>query len=286
MLTDLVLPNRLQGFLELGDFDSLRDFQETWRDYVGEFQLTAADTPALLGILELWFQWHREDDYPDEPQLFAPIHAWRALGQLKAVEAVEPMLANLDLLDEVSDDWSLEDWPRVFGMFGPPVIESLSEHLRNPSHREFSRDSAVGGLLEIAQRHPERRDQVVRILTDQLALHEPWPTLNGLILCRLLDLEAVESAEVIERAFAAEVIDEESCGDWRDVREKLGVEGLGIAPLWPRNPRWNPGVIGQLNQYFLHSAEQEARQKRKFKQEKAKRKAAAKSRKRNRRAKS
>ena len=237
MLMDLMLPSRLQGLFELGDIDSLRDFQGKWQDYVSEFQLTAADTPTLVGILELWFHWHRENDFPEEPLAFAPIHAWRALGQLQAVEALEPMLDNLDLLDEQMDDWSMEDWPVVFGLMGPPVIESLINYLRNQRRREFSRDVAAGGLMQIARRHSDRHAQVVQVLSDQLARHESLAVLNGSILGKLLDLEAVESAEVIERAFAAEVIDESLCGCWMEVREKLGVEGLGITPLRPRTPR-------------------------------------------------
>ena len=285
MLMDLMLPSHLQGLFELGDIDSLRNFQGKWQDYVSDFQLTAADTPALVDILELWFQWHRENDFPEEPLAFAPIHAWRALGQLQAVEALDPMLNNLDLVDQQMDDWAMEDWPVVFGLMGPPVIESLTNHLRDQRHREFSRDVAAGGLMQITRHHPDRHAQVVQVLSDQLARHEPLPALNGLILGRLLDLGAVESAEVIERAFAAEVIDESLCGCWMEVREKLGVEGLGIAPLRPRKPHSDFFFPGGFSSPHQHDPERQANQRSKRKQEKTKRKTAEKSGKRNRRAK-
>jgi hypothetical protein len=70
----------------------------------------------------------------------------------------------------------------------------------------------------------------VAILTAELARqHTDFGSLNGLLVGDLLELEAVESAETIERAFAANVIDPMVAGDWGDVRRELGVPSLGIA---------------------------------------------------------
>ncbi len=76
------------------------------------------------------------------------------------------------------------------------------------------------------------------ILGDELARHqEELPCLNGFLVGDLVTLKAVEVAETIERAFAANVIDPTVVGDWQDIREELGVPGLGIAsdhsPGWP-----------------------------------------------------
>jgi hypothetical protein len=91
------------------------------------------------------------------------------------------------------------------------------------------------GLLEVVANHPETRAQVVGILTAQLSRREPKQ--YGLIasmVSDLLDLDAVESAEVIERAFAAGVVDEGCIGNFEKVREELGVEGLGLPQ--PKKP--------------------------------------------------
>src|SRR5579864_7878643 len=48
------------------------------------------------------------------------VHAWRALGQLRAVEAVEPLLELFDRLED--DDWVHEELPAVFGLIGPARI--------------------------------------------------------------------------------------------------------------------------------------------------------------------
>src|SRR5918911_179978 len=47
----------------------------------------------------------------ESSEVWAPLHAWRALGQLRAPEAVGPLLHQLDECAE--DDWCHEEVPRV-----------------------------------------------------------------------------------------------------------------------------------------------------------------------------
>lgn len=74
------------------------------------------------------------------------------------------------------------------------------------------------------------RETAVAAMVDTLAKHEPdVEMLNGALVGDLVfDLKATEAAEVIERAFAAGVVDPMSAGTWRKVRHELGVEGLGL----------------------------------------------------------
>ena len=71
-------------------------------DYVTEYSLTAEHIPALIGLATKWV-----DEHPDNDAVYAPVHAWRALGQLRAVEAVQPLLDVQDVLDKIDDDWYL-----------------------------------------------------------------------------------------------------------------------------------------------------------------------------------
>ena len=91
------------------------------------------------------------------------------LGQLRAVEAVQPLLDVQDELDELDDDWYLEEFHHVFGLIGPPAIEPLAAYLSDESHREFPRGKAANGLREIVRHFPETRERVVAILTAELA---------------------------------------------------------------------------------------------------------------------
>ena len=88
----------------------------------------------------------------------------------------------------------------------------------------------------------------------------------------LVDLEAVESAETIERAFVANVVDPTVAGDWGDVRRELGVQGLGIAS--DRSAGWPS--IGERYGLADTSAEQRSLARERRKQHDAKRRATAK----------
>ncbi len=69
------------------------------------------------------------------------------------------------------------------------------------------------------------RDEIVAILTRQLDLFERADEeLNAFVISALLDLKAVESAPVMERAFAADRVDLSVCGDWSNVQVELGLK--------------------------------------------------------------
>lgn len=288
MLTEISVPTLLEPLLRFGDDETLRERPEGWRDYITELGLTHGDVPALLTVLAEWVRIVATESDVDEspdPTWCAPIHAWRALGQLGAVEAVGPMLAMADRLDEGGDDWSLEDWRHVYGLIGPAALAALATFAADGSHREFARVMAADGMTEIGEQHSAARQAVVSALSEQLSRHEEGaPIVNASLAGGLLKLKAVESAEVIERAFAADVIDESMYGCWGDFRRDLGVEGLGLAPLEPRR-RWMDFPDLRSRNTYWGDVDRPVRDRQKAKREKAKRKAAAKARKRNRRAK-
>ncbi|MEO1068183.1 MAG: hypothetical protein AAFW95_03565 [Cyanobacteria bacterium J06638_6] len=76
-----------------------------WPNYVQELGLTAEHIPALIHMTQddqLWSFFFEDPNAPDDETagesaldpdvaLWAPIHAWRALGQLQAAEAVQPL---------------------------------------------------------------------------------------------------------------------------------------------------------------------------------------------------
>jgi hypothetical protein len=247
-------------------------------DYVTELGLTQQHVPALIEIARLWLE---EDELPEWPAGAVPIHAWRALGQLRAIEAVEALLSIQNRLNEEGDDWYLEEFPAVFASIGPAAIPALTNYLADKSNNEFPRACAADGLSHIAQQYPESRDEVVKIHIDQLARDEANAyELNGLVVCHLLDLEATEAAEAIERAFAANLIDETICGSWGEVRKELGVPGLGLAPDNPPRPHFDR--FSSFSDSPLRFGVDRDRQRTAEKKAKAKRKQQEKARKRNR----
>lgn len=205
-----------------------------WPNYL-ELGLTKADIPELIRMaLDLELHWLYEQE---TVAVWAPIHAWRALAQLQAEEAAEPLL---DLFDELSDsEWLLDELPVVFGMIGPALIPSLLSYLLRPSHEVYSYVGVAGGIKEIADRHPTSRAECVAALTKALENHERLPlTANGFIVYYLTELEGVEAASVMEQAFAAESVDESIMGGWGEVQYKLGL--IDTPPPRTPNPmsRW------------------------------------------------
>src|SRR5262245_15058809 len=57
----------------------------------------------------------------EEPECYAQIHAWRALAELRASEAIEPLLEMLSSQGDLQDwnDWLTEEAPCVLGKIGP-----------------------------------------------------------------------------------------------------------------------------------------------------------------------
>ena len=65
-------------------------------------------------------EWADEDE---TLEVWAPIHAWRTLGQLRAEAAIEPLFSLFTGLDQ--SDWVTEEMPEVFGMIGPAALPML-----------------------------------------------------------------------------------------------------------------------------------------------------------------
>jgi hypothetical protein len=208
-------------------------------DYIAVLRLSADDVPELLTITRTWIE--TQPDWPDDENYIAahaPVHAWRCLAQLRAEETIPVLLDMLDPLEKVDDDWFLEEYPHVFARIGPAVVPALREYLTDSSHELFARACVVCSLSETALRHPQVRDEVVRILADALSrFADTDDCLNGYMVASLLDLKATEAAEVIEQAHAADRVDLTICGNWNKVRTTLGVEGRGLVPEELANDR-------------------------------------------------
>ncbi len=143
----------------------------------------------------------------EEPEFWAPIHAVRALGQLHAEAAIEPLIQLLTV--QVHDEWMQEELRFVFGLIGPAAIPALTAYLADTSHELYPRGYAAHGLEEIGNWHPESRSEVIAALSKQLeSFEENDYELNGFLISGLSRLKAVEALPLIERAFAADRVDE------------------------------------------------------------------------------
>jgi hypothetical protein len=200
--------------------------QKAWPDYPAQFGLTAEYIPELIRMAtDKELNWGD----PDSREVWAPVHAWRALGQLKAEAAINPLIRLFHELEEF--DWTGSEMPPVFALIGPVAIPALKNYLANNSYESIYRSTAAICLGEMAQAHPEARNDCVQILADQLAKHKKNdPEFNGFLVHELLTLKAVEAAPVMEQAFAADRVDITINGDWNEVQVALGLKTRAEVP--------------------------------------------------------
>ncbi len=208
-----------------------------WPDYVAEYGLSVEHVPQLIEIARQWCQ----DEGAD----------WDA-----------------------PEVWARDELPTVFGTIGPPAMPMLTAFLHDGSRGTYARIAASEGIEKIGQ-PVEGRAESIAVLTQFLDRHDRRdPEVNGFTVSCLMDLEAVESAEVIERAYAAGCVDESICGDWPHVRYELG---LGPPPEERRYSPWFGARANPSPTIERQTPQQKARLR-----AKAKRKQARKSRKLNR----
>ncbi len=201
--------------LTFDDYIKIKD--ET--NYIEKFGFTPEHIPELIRMaVDPELNWGDSENL----EIWAPIHAWRSLGELRAEEAIEPLIFIFDALEDI--DWTSTEMPIVFGQIGPAAIPSLAAYLDNPGPDEYHLEIAGSCLRAIGTEHPESRDECVKIITEKLEkFQENDPGLNGFLLVNLIELKAVESASVIQSAFAADCIDELIVGDWDEAQFLLGL---------------------------------------------------------------
>lgn len=249
---------------------SMRDW--TWNEY-----LHLGIGPEHAGELIRMVSDERlhESETKDDIEIWAPVHAWRTLAVLRIEQAVQPLLDNLWQADV--DDWTFDELPMVFARIGPAALEPLHEYLADRANGISPRIAACIAVGDIGKDDPEARDRCVAILTERLnAAAENPEELNGFLVDGLVELHAVESVPVMERAFRADLVDKSVRGNWDWVQVDLGLKdpadlgGRYWASPTPTAP--TPAELAAAR----HRDEAAARKK------KQKRKQAAKSRKMNR----
>jgi hypothetical protein len=168
----------------------------------------------------------------EEDDFYATVHARRALGQLQAPEAVQPLADLLARAEELDDDWIFEEVPEVLARIGPAALPALESILGNTALGTFVRSAGATGLANLGREHPEVRGECVRALTQQL---EPAdrndPEMNAFIIADLIRLQAVESATVIQKAFLEGRVAEHITGTWAHVAYDLKLTDQPPPPL-------------------------------------------------------
>jgi hypothetical protein len=200
-MTDTKYAPPLDKLLTLGESD-LRTSVD-WSDYLA-LGIGPEHIPDLLRMVN---DEELNDLESDRPEVWAPVHAVRALGQLRDESTIHPLLQILTSHED--DEWIREDIPHVFGLIGPAAIPGLSDYLADALHEMYARSYAAGALQVIAERYAEYRSSCIEGITRTLErFEENDEELNAFIIDDLAELKAVDTLPLIEKAYEAGMVDE------------------------------------------------------------------------------
>jgi len=213
----------LDKLLEYGEPTTI----QKWQDY-SEIGIGKEHIPNLIDMLtDEDLNWADSDS----KEVWAPVHAWRALGQLRATEAIEPLIQQMHLIDDEEDDWIGEEFPQVFAMIGPSAIAPLEAYLAESDDGLYSRVCAACSLARIGEAHPDSIEECRRALTTVLeGFSENDPELNGFLIDSLVNLKAVGSLNTIREAYQQGCVDMSVLGDLEDAEVLLGIREKRSAP--------------------------------------------------------
>ena len=189
-----------------------------WPNYVKQLSLEEKHIPELIRMAT---DEKLNQGDSESLEVWSPVHAWRALGQLKAKEAIKPLLT---LLNDQDADWISSDFPTLCTLIGVDSIPLLKEFLGDASNDFFARADVAQSLEAMSQKYPETRESNIAAIAGELEkFRENDPMFNGLLIGTLVRLNAVETSNLIEQAFKAKKVDSFMLGDWEDVQLALGL---------------------------------------------------------------
>jgi hypothetical protein len=188
-----------------------------WPDYVRELGLGEQHIDALIRMATDAALY----DADAEPlQASAPVHAWRALGQLRASSAVSPLL---EVLDQRQSDWTIMEIPEVIGMIGAPALATLASWMADESRREAVMYGVIRSLVEVAHREPDTAKDVVGLLIKRLEKYRDNDfSVNAYLVEALCKLRAKEAFALIKEVYLRQRADV-TIFHWDQVLEALGI---------------------------------------------------------------
>ncbi len=254
-----------------------RPVGKEWLDYLA-LDITRDQIPELMRLVEDrdLFAMEAPDDLPDGedlPEWYAQIHAWRALAQLKAEEAIPVILGMFHEIDDEDNDWIEGDVDGIFALIGPSAISPLAEYLADDTHGAYARTTASESLRSIATTYPETRGECLKHIVAVLEKYEHNDEgLNGFVIHNLVQLQAVEHIALIEKAFASNHVDEFIMGDFEDVQIELGLIEERVTPRRRMSLLDNLPRADEVAAFERKVQKEKAKEKNKRKQEKKSRK--------------
>lgn len=121
-----------------------------WADYAA-IGITSADIPELINVATDAALYTSDQHAPEG---WATVHARRALAQLKAGEAVVPLLQAYEQFGERYDwwEWFSDELPEVFLLMGEAAIPGIRRHLSRRQSDEAEYSEFVADTQSVSRR--------------------------------------------------------------------------------------------------------------------------------------
>lgn len=183
-----------------------------WLDY-SSYGITSKDIPELIKMAT-----DEKLNFADSNSTYvwAPLHAWRALAQLRAIQAIDPLMTLFEMLK--NDDWAHEDLPEVFGMLGKVSIPNLSRYLSDTSHSYMSKIICANCIQHIGMNDAKSKYLCIEVLSKGLEDYlDNHPSLNAFYIWYLKDLGAIDKLPLIQKVYSKRKVDEQIIGSLEKV---------------------------------------------------------------------
>ncbi len=216
-----IAEEKLEAILELSRESLIKDLEMVLQDSIIRFNY--------------FLNSYGEGNWVEEKMNFL-IHAIYLLGELKATESIQIIFDVLSqspaYLDLYFGDFKTSMfWEPLYKLIGHDLELAMPFMLR-PGVDAFARSNISDMMLQIALHHPERCDEVINWydrLFDAFLNLDPEDNiidseLNGLVICEILDLKAVELLPKIETLFKRGWVSTFICGDWEFVEKDMHEE--------------------------------------------------------------
>lgn len=234
MVKATMLDYPLQRLLSLGYPE------DPWPDYLGKFGITSAHIPYLLDMASAYVpplrppvEWDDDEEYENAhfddgedfveeiyPEGFANVHAWRALGQLRAVETLPRLLGLFSSKMAHHYAWIEDDLPKTIGLFGLTAMPSVISLFDKPATRAVAMDC----IVEIAKQPYVNAETCLSPLIVALTSYKTNdPVFNTLLILKLRPFRIPSTYPIIKRVYESGRIKEFLIGDWEDFQVHVGL---------------------------------------------------------------
>lgn len=147
---------------------------QPWLDYRAVLPADEYREPYLLSLLN-------DDSFAHAPEgsplPWVPLHAWRALGQMRSLALIDPVLR---LAEDDAYIHAYSDFEKLSAELGEPAIDPLVAILADQTRSVCSRTLSAVGLGAIGRTAAgATRSRIIEELMDQIRNHAADGWING-----------------------------------------------------------------------------------------------------------